>query len=166
MLLLENRTQIQETPAREVDATKRVQVVACPRPFSMAKTITYVREGMTIREILDAIGVRFHPGIECRVFINDLLVPEWWWDRVRPKAGALFGVRVVPAGGDDGGKKNGVLMAVVAIVAVVAAVFTAGLSLAAMNVTWATATAGQAAIAAGAGALAGAAVSFAGALAV
>lgn len=103
-----------------------VPVAALPGPFSTRRVDLQAAEGQT----LDVIVASAIPDPVLRGFARVWLVsadgqesevPERLWPRVRPRAGVLVLVRVVPRGGGQGGGGKNVLRLVLAIAVVVAA---------------------------------------------
>ncbi|WP_447979028.1 hypothetical protein [Candidatus Nitrospira bockiana] len=106
-----------------------LRVIACPRPFSVDRIDVTVQAGGSIAQIMrERLGL--DPDVMfARVFIDDRLVEKAHWERVKPKAGHVLTVRVVPAGGGSG--KNILrIVAVIAVVVIAAATgnYVAGLS--------------------------------------
>lgn len=102
-------------PSMIPEPRPELRVVACPRPFSVARTELTLAEGPTVAELLERVGI--DPlRAAARVFIDDTFVPKRWWARVHPKAGRTVTVRVIPTGG--GGSKD--VLRVVALIAIVA----------------------------------------------
>ena len=108
--------------ALALDPTGKVRVVAAPHPFKTEIVDLWVPEGRTITEILEIVQPDPVLMAYAYVFIGDDLVPREFWPRVRPKAGAVITVRVVPAGG--GGGKNP--LRTIMMIAVFAASFVFG----------------------------------------
>jgi len=108
-----------------------VPVAALPGPFSTRRVDLQAAEGQT----LDVIVASAIPDPVLRGFARVWLVsadgqesevPERLWPRVRPRAGVLVLVRVVPRGRGQGGGGKNVLRLVLAIAVVVAASVLAG----------------------------------------
>ena len=76
-----------------------VRVAARWHPFREDVAEWSVPEGLTLTEILSA--AQRDPTLcgHAHVSINDCLIPQESWHLVRPKAGTVVSVRVVPAGG-------------------------------------------------------------------
>jgi len=102
------------------------RLIACPRPFSVDRIDKKVHAGATIAELLGGIGLD-PDRIFARVFIDDRLIPSAEWQSTKPSAGQTLTVRVVPTGGQGGGKDALRIVAMIAVVAL--AVYTAGTSL-------------------------------------
>lgn len=81
-----------------------VRVSAAPHPFKAATVDRTIREGQTVAEML--VEVQADPILRRHavIFVDDWQVPREFWHQVRPKAGRLVTVRVVPEGGGRGGK--------------------------------------------------------------
>ena len=93
-----------------------VPVSACPHPFRAARVDHALPAGLSVAEIL--VQVQPDPVLlqHAHVFIGPDYVPRDCWGQVRPKAGALVAIRVVPSGGDG---KNP--LATILTIAVIAA---------------------------------------------
>ena len=104
---------------------KAVRVVACPHPFKTTSTSLAVHEGLTIDGILEAVQPDPVLRAHAHVFIDDWYIPPSKWHQVRPKAGRIVTVRVVPGDpfGGGGGGKNPLRM--ILTIAVFAAAFAA-----------------------------------------
>src|SRR4051812_13717487 len=92
-----------------------LRLIACPRPFSIDRIETTVEAGLSLADMMRQIGIDPDP-VFARVFIDDQLIEKAYWERVRPKAGHIITVRVVPTGGPTG--KNA--LRIVAMIAVIA----------------------------------------------
>lgn len=98
-----------------------VQVIACPRLFTAQdRRILRIPQGLRLHEILLEAGIV--PDAHARVWIDDWLIPREMWARVRPRAGRIVTVRVIPAGGGQGGKTIGRILIVLAATLIGAAV--------------------------------------------
>ena len=104
------------TRAPLTDKTRSLRLVACPRPFSVDRIDRQVTAGGSIADIMRETGLDPDP-IYARVFIDDVLVPKAYWEKVRPKAGHTLTVRVIPTG--SGGGKD--VLRIVAMIAIIAA---------------------------------------------
>jgi hypothetical protein len=75
-----------------------LQVSACPHPFADRRIDYVVPSGLSIAEIVELIQpdpvLRAH-GV---AFIGEHAVARDRWHRVRPKAGALLSIRLLPSG--------------------------------------------------------------------
>lgn len=78
-----------------------VWLTACPEPFRVRNIKEKIPQGWTIAEIvlfaIPRVSVRY-----AHVFVNGDYIPQGMWLAVRPKAGTVVTVRVVP--GKGGGK--------------------------------------------------------------
>ena len=79
--------------------SRELIVSACPHPFEQRRVDYVLQEGMTVAEIVGVI----QPDPLLReygvVFVGGTMVEREWWPLVRPKAGALVSVRILPRGG-------------------------------------------------------------------
>ena len=92
-----------------------VQTVFMPHPFDAERVTGTVPEGLNLAEIVAVADVE--PAVRpfLRIWINDELVPREYWHRVRPKAGAMVGLKVVPGKGGGGILRTVALLAVAAV---------------------------------------------------
>lgn len=100
---------------------------AIANPFSNEIVTVRGPEGSTIAELLEAAGIKWrrYGGGVC--WIEDdarraepVAIPRAVWHRVRPKAGTVTTVKLMPGGGQGGGKQ--ILQIVLSIAVMVAAV--------------------------------------------
>ena len=96
-----------------------VRLIAAPHPFSVERIDRLAPEGLTLAEMValaqpDPVLAAF-----AHVYVGDHYVPRENWHLVRPRAGAVVTLRVVPQGG--GGKKN--ILGIILTIAVIAASF-------------------------------------------
>jgi hypothetical protein len=82
-------------------AAQSIRLIACPRPFSVERIDRHVPAGATVAGLMREAGME-PERVHARVFVDDVLVPESYWERVKPKAGHSLIVRVVPTGGQSG----------------------------------------------------------------
>lgn len=82
-------------------ADKTVNVSVAPHPFSVERVTGRVAAGATVRDIVAGYIPAWQQGY-CHVLIDGEAVPQDVWHRVRPKAGHLVTVRMVPMGGGGG----------------------------------------------------------------
>jgi hypothetical protein len=96
------------------------RLVAAPHPFKTETIERTVPEGLTLLEMLELSQVDPVLRAHAHIWIGDQYVPRDRWRLVRPKAGATITLRVVPHGGDGGGKNilRTVLMIAVMVVAI------------------------------------------------
>jgi hypothetical protein len=101
----------------DTELAATVRVIVLRSPFSLTREEHQAGEGQTLAEIIERLDL--HRGCTARVFVGDILVPEAWWSRVRPKAGRTVTIRAVPHGGRGGGAKSiiGIVLGIVLIVA-------------------------------------------------
>jgi hypothetical protein len=92
-------------------------MIVCPRPFTLeGRTQKRMTPGMSIADML--LEFDLNPEtLPARVFIDDQLVEKAYWHVVKPKANHLVSVRVIPQGGDGGGKD---ILRIVAMVGILA----------------------------------------------
>lgn len=102
-----------------------VPVVAAAHPFRQEVTRLEVPQGATVAEILATAQpdpvLRRHALVE----VGDVVIRPEYYSRVRPKAGTRITIRVLPAGGGQGGgdAKSIIRTIGLVIIAVVAAYF-------------------------------------------
>lgn len=101
---------------------------AVPNPFSNEIVTIRGPEGSTIGELLDVAGIRWrrYRGGVCWIEDADRRldpepVPRRLWHRVRPKAGTVTTVKLLPGGGQGGGKQ--ILTILLSIAVLAASVF-------------------------------------------
>lgn len=83
---------------------RHIDLAVVPHPFAVERIHTQTPAGGTIADIIaavqpDAVLARF-----AHVYIDGDYIPHAYWRRVRPKAGTVLTIRMVPMGG--GGGKN------------------------------------------------------------
>jgi len=105
-----------------------VRLVGAPHLLSHPSVDVEMQEGVTVGEMLDRSGIDPRLARWCHVEIDGREIPALWWDRVRPKAGRVVTVSVVPEGGD--GDSNKALRTVLLVVVMVAALAISGGALA------------------------------------
>jgi hypothetical protein len=76
-----------------------LRIAACPQPFSSQRIDLAVPVGLTLAEIV-AVAIP-DPAWHAHavVIVGDERAPRAWWPRVRPKAGAMVAVHILPRGG-------------------------------------------------------------------
>lgn len=83
-----------------------VRIVSSPIPFSNAQETRLVPVGFTIYDAVNQTVPEKYLGLVGAVaMIDGHIINEEYWRVVRPKAGTLINIRIVPKGG-GGGKKN------------------------------------------------------------
>ena len=92
-------------------------LVVCPNPFTADQIKLKVTQGLTIRQMIEVAQPDGFLRRYAYVEIHGEPIPEEWWDRIRPKAGTLVNIRVIPQGG--GGRKD--TLRIVLTIAVIAA---------------------------------------------
>ena len=85
--------------------------VVKPHPLTSDTSVAYMREGMTLR---DVIGPDATDSL--RIEVGGVDVPAHMWDKVRPRAGTPVHVTVVPQGGNGGKWLRVILLIVIAVV--------------------------------------------------
>lgn len=103
-----------------------IDIQVARNPFEGTRTQGYAAEGQTLREMIAAQGLREDSSYGVVALVGGELVPERMLSHVRPRSGTSVVLRVIPRGGDTG---KAILSIVIAIVAVVAAIPSGGLSL-------------------------------------
>lgn len=93
-----------------------VRFIARRRPLSSDRLETSFQPGVTIADMLNECGMDADL-VAARVCIDDRVIESAVWEHVRPQAGQLVTVRVIPQGG--GGQSKDVLR-IVAMVGVIA----------------------------------------------
>ena len=79
-----------------------VRVASSPHPFKAAVHDLHIAEGRTLAEILEIIQPDEILRRHAVICIDDWPVPRPYWSSVRPKAGRLVSIKVVPEGGGGG----------------------------------------------------------------
>ena len=80
-----------------VPVKRPVIVIARPHPFSLEKVSAIVPHGLSVAQIVG------NEAVNCRIEIGGVQIPQEWWPRVRPHAGAVVYVTRFPQGGGGGG---------------------------------------------------------------
>jgi hypothetical protein len=128
-----------------------VHLSVAPHPLRTQYKAEYVPEGASLLEMLKQAQPDPFLRRYAHILVNGEVIPEQWWDRVRPKSGTSVTIRTLPQGGGGGGK--GPLRIILMIVIIIVAIYTGGAALAAAQAAgWSSMAA------AGAQALASAAV--------
>lgn len=114
----------QETDVPEVQNPRLLRLIACPYlALEHGRIDRYVPEGETIAGHLRALG--WQPeGLSARVFLDGRLIEQAQWEYTVPAGGQSLVARVIPMGGDEGGKTALRIVGMIAVV--VAAAFTGG----------------------------------------
>jgi len=94
-----------------------IDVQTARNPFESNRVNSYAIEGETIETIIMSQGLRLDGVYTVNAVINGELVPERMFAKVRPKAGTLVVLRVIPRGGNVG---KGILSIVLGIVIIAA----------------------------------------------
>lgn len=93
-----------------------VRVVALKRPLSTQRLEVCFEPGRTVADMVRECGL--DPDVvAARVTIDGRVVESAVWEHVCPRAGQLIAIRVIPRGGDGGGKD---VLRIVAMVGVLA----------------------------------------------
>jgi hypothetical protein len=105
-----------------------VPMVVCPRPFTFeGRQLRSFAPGQSIAQLMRHCGL--DPDvIPARVFLDDQLIESAYWHRVKPKAGHLVSVRVIPEGGGQGKDVLRIVAMVGVIALAIAAPWAAGLA--------------------------------------
>jgi hypothetical protein len=109
---------------------KQLSIYASPLPFSNKRVPVIAYEGSNIRQIIGEIlpPGKYGDSIDAIVQINGETVPKMAWDFVKPKAGTLTNIRIIPQNGGGSGGKNP-LVTILSIAVLIAAPY-AGAALA------------------------------------
>lgn len=110
------------------NAANPIRLIARHRPLSSDRLETSFPPGMSLAAMLNECGL--DPDVvPARVCIDDRVIEAAFWEQVKPQAGQLVTVRVIPQGG--GGQSKDILR-IVAMVGVlvlaIAAPWLAGLA--------------------------------------
>ena len=102
---------------KNAEPKTHVPMVVCPRPFTMeGRQVRSFAPGESIAQLMRQCGL--DPSrIPARVFLDDQLIESAYWHVVKPKAGHLVSVRIIPEGGGGQGKD---VLRVVAMIGVLA----------------------------------------------
>ena len=82
-----------------------VHVAAANHPLRAAVADYHVEAGSTVAELLEVVQPDPILRRHAHIFVDDWLIPRDRWHLVRPRAGRLVSIRVLPTGG-GGGEKN------------------------------------------------------------
>ncbi len=106
--------------------TDTVPVTACPRPFTTEHRFAELPAGLSISEMIAELQPE--PYLRCfaHVFIGGVYVQPEYWAQVRPKAGAMVSIRMVPQDGGGGGGKSPLRTILLIAVLIVATVVSFG----------------------------------------
>lgn len=117
-----------------------VVLEAIPNPFSNEIVTVRGPEGATVGELLELAGIRWrrYGGGVCWIedadrCLDPVPVPPELWHRVRPKAGTVTTVKLMPGRGGGGGKQ--ILAVILSLAVAVASVFAAPLIAGALGFT-------------------------------
>jgi len=102
-----------------------VRLVASPSPLSLdrGRIDRMVPADLTVAGHMRTIGLA-PEGLWARVFIDGRLIPQAEWEWAMPAPSQCLTIRVIPMGGDGGGKMAIRIVAMLAVV--VAAAYTGG----------------------------------------
>ncbi len=84
--------------------TDMINVAMVPHPFAVERINAQIGEGKNIAEMIAEFQVDAELTPYAHVYLNGDYVPRDKWHLVRPKAGTVVSIRMVPMGGGDGGK--------------------------------------------------------------
>lgn len=119
-----------------------VPVTACPHPFTTEHRSLELPAGLSLAEMVEAVQPEPFLRRHAHVFLGDLYIQPEYWSQVRPKAGAMVSIRMVPQNSGGGGGKSPLRMVLLIAVMVVAAVISGGALAAAFPALGASFTAG------------------------
>jgi hypothetical protein len=120
MTLITPMTPEREGGAIATRASAGATVVYQPHAFSTLTDYGVAGQGMTVAEIVAGLGLPEVYRDHVHVWVDDAEVPREFWGRVRPRAGRLVYVRVIPQGGGGGNKAIRTVLSIVIAVAAVA----------------------------------------------
>ena len=101
----------------------RVRISAAPHPLRSATVDREVPEGLTIADMLAEVQADPILRRHAHIFIDDWYVSRETWHLVRPKAGHLVTVRIVPQGGGGGGGGKDIFRVILSIGVIAASIF-------------------------------------------
>lgn len=96
--------------------TPQTRLVAAPHPFRVATVDRIVPDDLTLADMLHEAQCDPVLAAHAHIWIGDQYIPRDNWRRVRPKAGAVITLRVVPQGGGGGGKNPMRTMLTIAVI--------------------------------------------------
>lgn len=102
-----------------------VPVSAAPHPFSTETKLVELPQGYSLSEMIAELQPDPWLRRHAHVFIGDVYIDPEYWPQVRPKAGAMVSIRMVPQGGGGGGKSPLRMVLLIAVL-VVATVISGG----------------------------------------
>jgi len=103
-------------PVNQEGPPSLIRLIACPHlADEWDKIDRYVPAGPTVAAHLRAIGWK-PEGLHARVFIDGEFVEQARWKYTVPQAGQSFVTRVIPSGGQGGGKDALRIVSMLAIV--------------------------------------------------
>ena len=94
-----------------------IDVQTASNPFEGHRVHSYALEGDTLETIILAQGLHLDGAYMVNAVINGEMVPANMFSRVRPKAGTLVILRVIPRGGGPGKGMLGIMMGIMIVVA-------------------------------------------------
>ena len=100
-----------------------VDIQLTRNPFEEGRVHSYAFEGETIEHMIVSRGLRLDEAHGILVAVGGELVPERMFSRVKPKAGALVVIKVIPRGGAKG---KAILQIVIGVLMVAASIYTMG----------------------------------------
>jgi predicted phage tail protein len=100
-----------------------VDIQLTRNPFEEGRVHSYAFEGETIEHMIVSRGLRLDEAHGILVAVGGELVPERMFSRVKPKAGVLVVIKVIPRGGAKG---KAILQIVIGVLMVAASIYTMG----------------------------------------
>lgn len=99
--------------------TGQLNITAAPLPFSNKQVKAHAPVGSTVQEIIEQIcpPQLKAANIGAIVVINGHQIKPKYWSRVRPKAGTIITVRIVPMGGGGGKNPLATLLSIAVMIA-------------------------------------------------
>ncbi len=99
-----------------------INVVACSNPFSTARTVLQMQEGLSIADLMREVQPDPVLSRYAHIYIDDKYVDISEWGTTFPSRKSIITIRVIPHGGGDG-KKNPIATILSIVVLVVATVY-------------------------------------------
>ncbi|MCK5519344.1 MAG: MoaD/ThiS family protein, partial [Alphaproteobacteria bacterium] len=81
-----------------------VDVAIVPHPFAVERIHHAIGAGRSVADIIHQLQPDAVLARHAHVYLNGDYIPQEQWSCVKPKAGAVLSIRLVPMGG--GGGKN------------------------------------------------------------
>lgn len=97
--------------------SQSIRLIACPHlALEHGRIDRYVPVGATVAEHLRSLGWPLD-NLHARVFIDGQLIEQAAWEYAVPNTGQSLVARVIPMGGDEGGKTALRIVGMLAVVA-------------------------------------------------